>query len=144
MKRKYFLVVLFLILAMFLSGCGGKKEVDYSRVEPASEKQTEKIRWGIKKETKAEIGIAYVVKSKDYERVYFAATRLFGFGITDDCIGVWAISGDKNDPGMIFSINGIAKEFSDYPDGNLTKGNVTMSDDGAKLVEKYILNKIRD
>jgi len=45
---------------------------------------------------------------------------------------------------MIFSINGIAKEFSDYPDGNLTKGNVTMSDDGAKLVEKYILNKIRD
>ena len=29
MKRKYFLVVLFLILAMFLSGCGGVVTPDY-------------------------------------------------------------------------------------------------------------------
>ena len=142
MKRKYFLVILFLVLAIFLTGCGGKKEVDYSRVESASEKQTEKINWGIKKETNAEIGKVYVVKSNDYEKVYFVATRLSGPGISDDCIGVWAISGDKNDPGMIFSVNGIAKEFSDYPSGSKTTANITMSDDGADLVEKYVLNKI--
>jgi len=141
MKRKYFLVILFLVLAVFLSGCGGKKEVDYSRVESASEKQIEKIKFGIKKETNAEIGKIFVVKSNDFEKVYFIATRLSGPGISDDCIGVWAISGDKNDPGMIFSVNGIAKEFSDYPAGNKTTTNVTMSDDGADLVEKYILNR---
>jgi len=140
-KRKLFLVGLFLVLAIFLSGCGGKKEVDYTRVEPASEKQIEYISRGIKKETNAEIGKVYVVKSNDYENVYFCATRLSGPGISNDCIGVWSISGDKNNPGMIFSVNGIAKEFSDYPDGSKTQANITMSGDGADLAEKYILNK---
>ena len=141
MKRKYFLVILFLVLAIFLSGCGGKKEVDYSRVEPASEKQIKYISGGIKKETNAEIGEVYVVKSNDFDNVYFCATRLSGPGISNDCIGVWSISGDKNNPGMIFSVNGIAKQFSDYPDGSKTQANIKMSDDGADLAEKYILNK---
>ena len=141
MKREYFLVILFLVLAIFLSGCGGKKEVDYTRVEPASEKQIKYISGGIKKETNAEIGEVYVVKSNDFDNVYFCATRLSGPGISNDCIGVWSISGDKNNPGMIFSVNGIAKQFSDYPDGSKTQANIKMSDDGADLAEKYILNK---
>lgn len=141
MKRRYFSIILILLLAMFLSGCGGKKEVDYSRVETASNKQIEKISGGILKETKAEIGEVYVVKSNDFDNVYFCATRLSGPGISDDCVGVWAISGDKESPGMTFSVNGIAKQFSDYPDGSKTQANIKMSDDGADIAEKYILNK---
>ena len=141
MKKKYFLAILVLVTAMFLVGCGGKKEVDYSRVEAASNKQIERISWGILKDTKAEIGEVYVVKSNDFDNVYFCATRLSGPGISDDCVGVWAISGDKESPGMTISVNGIAKQFSDYPDGSKTQANIKMSDDGADLAEKYILNK---
>ncbi len=33
---------------------------------------------------------------------------------------------------MTFSINYVAEEFSDWPLGNTTDSNITMSDDGAR------------
>jgi len=117
MKRKViflgFFAIILLISLMTLMDCSGKKEVDYSWVEPTSNSQIEKIKYRIKKETSTEIWEVYNIKSKDFENDHFCATKLSGLGITDDCIGVWAISGDKNNPSMVFSVNWVAKEFSD-------------------------------
>ena len=35
--------------------------------------------------------------------------------------------------GLIYAVNGVAKEFSDCGDGSQTDANLTMSDDGADL-----------
>mgnify|MGYP006286223489 CR=1 FL=1 len=76
---------------------------------------------------------AYTVKSKDFEQVYFVSAWIYGPGMEEgEGPGVWAISGDKEDPGIILSVDGFASEFTNYPLGSTTDYNVTMTDHGAE------------
>lgn len=68
---------------------------------------------------------ARAVRSDDYERVYMIAAQVHGPGI-DGEIGVWA-SNDHRNPGLIYAVDGIAREFSDWgtlPDSSATDDGV--------------------
>ncbi len=74
------------------------------------------------------------VRSKDFEQVFFVAAELEGPGLDgDDQIGVWATNIIDTYGCRYLSISAIAKEFSNFPDGDTTDANVTMNDDGANL-----------
>jgi hypothetical protein len=58
-----------------------------------------------------------------------------------DDIGVWATNNiDEAGGGLIFSVNEVAKEFSDWGDGSLTDARTSMTDDGAEEARDCIGN----
>jgi hypothetical protein len=80
---------------------------------------------------------AYATKSKDFQRVWFVAAKIHGPGMGTGEVGVWAMTGEKADPGIVQSVNGIAKNFSVYPYGPDTKSGVSMTDQGANEVKRH-------
>lgn len=75
----------------------------------------------------------FAVRSNDYERVWFVAAEITGPGIEPkQAIGLWAINGELDEPGIILSVNGFALEFTEYPDGSTTDAQTSQFDDGAQ------------
>lgn len=70
------------------------------------------------------------VKSNDFKNVYMVAAKLAGPGMGDDTTGVWATNRLEAAPGMILAVDGIAQEFSDWPDGDTTDARTSPADDG--------------
>jgi hypothetical protein len=72
----------------------------------------------------------YAVKSKDFAKVYMVAADIQGVGMEGDSdIGVWATN-SLDGAGLIFAVDGRAKEFSDWGHGDTTDANITQSSDG--------------
>jgi hypothetical protein len=72
----------------------------------------------------------YAVKSKDFSKVYMVAADIQGAGMEGNGeVGVWATN-SLDATGLIFAVNGLAKEFSDWGHGDTTDANITLSSDG--------------
>ncbi len=75
---------------------------------------------------------AQAVRSSDFEAVWFVSAEIDGPEIEEDGqIGTWATNALKDGYGTTYSVNSLAKEFSDWGDGGKTDANFSMSDDGA-------------
>lgn len=105
-----------------------------SRCLPASPQQMEYIRAGIQGVQQSnDVLPGFAVRSNDYERVWFVAAEITGPGIEPkQAIGLWAINGELDQPGIILSVNGFALEFTEYPDGSTTDAQTSQFDDGAQ------------
>lgn len=105
-----------------------------SRCLPASPQQMEYIRAGIQGVQQSnDVLPGFAVRSNDYERVWFVAAEIIGPGIEPkQAIGLWAINGELDQPGIILSVNGFALEFTEYPDGSATDAQISQFDDGAQ------------
>lgn len=83
------------------------------------------------------------MKSKDYSKVWMIAAEIEGPGVDGDSqIATWASNGLDASTGLILSVDGFAKEFSDWPDGSKTDAGTSQSDDGvaeAKACVKAVL-----
>ena len=75
------------------------------------------------------LGRASAVQSSDYESVYFVSAELEGPGI-DGEIATWATNG-LGAGGLTYSVDALAREFSDWADGGATQAELTMDRDGA-------------
>jgi len=145
-KRKNELLILIalifigvLISQLFKSNSSESKKPiksEFARIEKASQQQIEHVKAALKKGFT--IDHVYTIKSKDFKRVYFVAGKIGGPGLGNSIIGVWSITGAKDSPGLIFAANYVTKEFSVVPLGSETKFKISMSDDGAHLVENYV------
>lgn len=137
------LMVIFIVM---LTSCSSDKDeprqssasVQTSRCESASAVQLEYINAGVK-------GVApynsvrsgSAVKSEDYVNAYFVAAKVYGPGIENGIgPGVWFITGDKDSPGLVFSVDSYAKEFSDFGHADRTDAEATMGSDGAREAER--------
>lgn len=72
------------------------------------------------------------VKSPDHSRMYYLAANIAipGNGTSK---GVWAKSGPVHDvAGLIVAVDGIAHQFSDYPEGGGTDAQTSVTDKGAQ------------
>ena len=75
---------------------------------------------------------AMAVRSGDFEKVWFLAADLQGPGLeSSQDIAVWATN-DIVGLGSVFSVDEVAKEFSQWGDGGRTDADLTMDDDGAE------------
>ena len=110
-------------------------EIKSSRCIPASNKQIEAIRLGIKGISEQnDIKTAWSVKSSDYDNAWFVAAKIYGPGMEDGTgPGLWIVSGDPENPSSgAFSVDGFAKEFSDRGTGETLGLSFSMYDDGAQ------------
>lgn len=76
---------------------------------------------------------AAAVRSGSFERIYFIAAEIEGPGLEGaGDIGVWASNRLEGGAGLIFSVDQVAQEFSQFGPGGRTDANITMADDGAR------------
>jgi hypothetical protein len=72
----------------------------------------------------------YAVKSDDFSKVYMVAADIQGSGMEGNReVGVWATN-SLDGTGLIFAVDGYAKEFSDWGHGDTTDVKITASSDG--------------
>jgi len=136
--RTFLIIYAFLFLPLCMCSSSSTSQ-DYSRVIPATEKQINHIKEGL--EEGFSISNEYAIKSNDFKKVNFVACNLNGPGVSD-AVAVWAITGDPDEPGMIVCADHTAKEFSVYPLGSKTKAEISMADEGARIVEEYLRKKL--
>ena len=142
MKRVLWCSVVVALVGMILSGCtessSSTSSTSSSRCQPASAKQLEYITAGVKGDASYNsVRTGSAVKSEDYVNAYFVAAKIYGPGIEEGRgPGVWFITGDPNNPGLIFSVNGYAEEFSDFGHADRTDAAATMGSDGAREAER--------
>ena len=76
---------------------------------------------------------AKAVKSNDFESVYFISADIQGAGLEgEDDIATFTTNSLESGGGIFMSVDGVAKEFSVFPDASTTDAKATMSDDGAE------------
>lgn len=81
------------------------------------------------------------VLSNDVTLVWMLAAEIIGSGIEPGkAIGVWAMNGEPNSPGLTFSVNSVARRFSGAPRGNEASAKLTMESDGAKEARRCARN----
>jgi len=120
-----------------------RKQVDkYKPTEEASEDKPEKgercedvsqtvqdnIQIGILAETGVILTNFQAVRSEDFEKIWMVAALMEGPGMDGD-IGVWATN-KIDDTGIILAVDGLAQEFSEWPDGDSTDAEMSAADDG--------------
>jgi hypothetical protein len=146
-KRSGLLFTAALVL-LFASSCGGDDGAGETfATETATEEATgsdrcENVPQGLVQAISEGLTVggggtltnAKAVKSNDFKRVYFISADIDGPGLEGpDDIGTWAKSGPlRVGGGLIFSVDAVANEFSDWGDGRKTDAQFSMEDDGAE------------
>jgi hypothetical protein len=100
------------------------------RCEKVSSAMLNAIAAGLTVDGSGTLCNGYAVKSDDFSKVYMVAADIQGVGMegTDE-VGVWATN-SLDGSGLIFAVDGLAQEFSDWGDGDTTDANITQSSDG--------------
>lgn len=126
---RYFMVGALVLLAL---GCSAKH--DFSKIEPASQKQLELINRGLDQRYEIEDGCA--VRSWNYKDAYYVAALIHRREKAE--VGIWWISGDRETPGIILAVNGFAIVYSSYPKASKTRVGARITDDEAKILKAYL------
>jgi hypothetical protein len=71
---------------------------------------------------------AAAVKSSDFKSVYMIAGRFRAPGV--DEVGVWASNKLPIGGGLLLAVDGVAKQFTVWPDGDKSSAGVSSTDDG--------------
>lgn len=81
---------------------------------------------------------AYAVKSRDFSSVYFISAEIQGPGLENNGdIGTWATN-RLEVGGLIYTVDSVAQEFSDWGHGDKTDAQLSMDDDGAEDSAKCV------
>ena len=126
---KHFMV--FMLVLWFL-GCSTGH--DFSKIEPAGQKQIELIVKGLDPELT--IIKSCAVKSGNHKNSYYVSALVHGPQKTD--VGVWWISGAREKPGLILAVDGFAFVYSSYPRARKTWVGARATDDEVKLLKAYL------
>ena len=88
------------------------------------------IATGLEVEGGAKLRNGFVVRSGDFEKVYVVAADIQGLGLEGgDDVGVWATNSPEAE-GLIYAVDSVAQEFSDWGDADQTDAGITESSDG--------------
>jgi len=127
------LAAIALAIALFNAvGGGGDRSApaDGVRCAPALA-AARRIEGGLTVDGGGSLSNAQAVRSGDFDSVWFVAAEIDGPGLEERGeIGVWATN-DLTD-GLIFAVDSLAKEFSDWGDGDSTAAQFSMANDGAE------------
>lgn len=133
--------------ALLLAACSGTEKADgdnrtespqatapattvTGRCERVSSAVLNAIAEGLTVEGGGTLRNGYAVKSDDFSKVYMVAADIQGAGMEGDGeVGVWATN-SLDGAGLIFAVDGLAKEFSDWGHGDTTDAHITQSSDG--------------
>ena len=100
-----------------------------TRCEPADPELLALIAQRLTVQGGGELRNGWMVRSGDFEKVYFVAAEITGEGM-EDVVGLWSTN-EPTHPGILVSVNGFANEFSDWLDGRKSDAQLSTADDGA-------------
>lgn len=101
-----------------------------SRCQPAPAILLDSIAEGLTVNGGGDLRNGWTVHSNDFQKAYFVAAEITGSGMGGS-VGLW-VTNDPNNPTMLFSVNTMAKEFSQWGDGTKTDAAFSQADDGAR------------
>lgn len=79
-------------------------------------------------------GTASAYRSADFEKVYFVAAKFVVSGVADELVGVWATNSiDEASPGVLMAVDGMAQEFTVYPDADTTDAAISSADPSVQV-----------
>lgn len=107
---------------------------DGNRCEPVSRALLDGIETGLTVSGGGSLSSGQAVRSDDFEQVWFVAAEIDGPGLEGDGdIGLWATNSvpGGSPEGLIFAVDAIAREFSDWGAGGATDAQLSTGDDGA-------------
>ncbi len=104
-------------------------------VEQASKEQRKLVQMALGDQYP--ISKIVVVKSQKHGNAYYlgAIFRAKGCG---NLVGIWLIGGPKHKPSLLYSVDGIAHQFSGMRKASKTKAAAYVFDSEAKLLKKYL------
>lgn len=106
------------------------KQVVLSICNPAPEAVINRISSGLTIAGGGSIRKAFVVKSNDYESVFFISVDLQGKGLEGERDVATFATNRLDSTGLTLSVDAVADEFSDWPLGKNTSFGISMIDDG--------------
>lgn len=125
-----------------LAGCGGSGSAESggapatteaSRCLPVAAEVVEAIATGLTVTGGGTLRSARAVRSADYVRIYFVSAEIDGSGMDGDGeVGTWALNRIDSVAGLIFAVDGFARNFSDWGDGRKTDAEFSLARDGAE------------
>lgn len=119
---------LFAVLVV-LAACGDDDGGGSSaRCESVSRATLDAIEAGLTVGGGGTLGRAQAVRSQDFEKVWMVAAEINGAGLGNDTVGVWATNDITGTSGVIYAVDAVAEEFSDW--GADAGNKPTSSDDG--------------
>ena len=135
MKKIFIMILITLITLACMSNSLATTQP--ANCQPATDQQIEFVQAGLVSVASDNYaGNCFSVRSKDYESVYMLACLIYGPGIEEGVEpGVWAHGGEPDNPAIIMSVNGFAKEFSVFPDASKTDAQITLSAHGVSEAE---------
>ena len=154
------IVAVLVFVALLASSCGGEEGEEPAAQEEAGGEATEAeepagverwqkvpngvvkaIQTGLTVEGGGKLRSAQAVKSGDFESVYFVSADIQGPGLEGaHDIGTWATNRLRVG-GLIFAVDSVAKEFSDWGHGDKTDARLSMEDDGAEESQECALGR---
>ena len=110
-----------------------------SRCEDAALIAAEGISFGLTVSGGGSLRDAMAVKSNDYVNAFFIAAEIDGPGLEGEGdIGVWVSNSLEPGGGVIYAVDGMANEFTDWGDGRRIDAAFSASDDGAQEAKKCV------
>ena len=79
------------------------------------------------------------VKSGQHGGAYYVGANFLAEGLAGKTTGVWLMGGSKSAPGLIFSVDGAAYQFSGMRRASETKAAAYISDPECKAIRKYLM-----
>lgn len=102
-----------------------------SRCEEVPADMLDAIASGLTLDGEGTLRSGAAVRSDDFEKLYFIAAEVDAPGLeAEGDVAVWASNSLQPGGGMILAVDGLAKEFSEWPAGDSTDANITSTDDG--------------
>jgi len=128
MKKTVCLAVI-LIMALSAGAIAG------GNIEPASDAQKNLIQ--------AALGNQYpiskiaVIRSGSHTRAYYVGAVFYAEGV-GNLTGIWIVGGSKDNPNLVYSVNGAAHQFSGMRKASETKAAAYIHDPEAKALIEHL------
>ena len=127
--NKLFLITAILLTSFSISFAGAS-------IENASNEQINLIKIVLPEDINIEDSI--IVKSSNHRNAYYIGVKLRGKGYSSSVIGLWLISGNKNKPSLLYSINDTAFIYSRMRMASETKAAAYLTDKESKIILKKL------
>lgn len=130
--RKPLVLLIAIAATLFLVGC---TKVEAAKIESASVAQRNLIQRALGNQYPVLETAA--VRSSNHSRAYYVGAKFRVSGV-GELVGIWLIGGNKSTPNLIFSVDGVAHQFSGMRKASKTKAYATINDPEAKVIRKYL------
>ena len=77
----------------------------------------------------------WAVRSPSHGQMYYIAAEIVGPGLTG-AVGLWASNSLQPGEGLVLSVDGLARTFSEWPDGRETQAHTSIADAEATIAKR--------